>query len=161
MLVVQRSRLTNAHLLDMQSCYSEIAQIAPILSPTLLRFCRPGWSAIRKQRIEVEFSDQYGFTPLDRQIATDYLHRGTVSLATVVNGDHHFWHTNKDEIARVVSLATEQEQAQYQRGMQLSKTNQQTTLNSSDSEALGFYNKLSSALNQAGNSRSAASHSYL
>jgi hypothetical protein len=48
MLVVQRSILTSAYVPDMHLAHSFVAQIAPILSPSLVRFRRPVWSAIRR-----------------------------------------------------------------------------------------------------------------
>ncbi|HEY9676693.1 MAG TPA: hypothetical protein V6C76_01730 [Drouetiella sp.] len=88
----------------------------------------------------------------DTQIAKDFLQRGAVSLATIVDGDTHWYHTNKDDITRAVSNATEKDRTDFKRGEELALKHQDAT-NPEDKRALDFYNSVNKALGGAGNER--------
>ncbi|MBI2811295.1 MAG: hypothetical protein HYX67_10765 [Candidatus Melainabacteria bacterium] len=88
----------------------------------------------------------------DRQIAKDYLTRGCVSIATIVDGDTHWYHTNKDDITRAVTNASDKDRADFKRGEELSEKQQKPTT-PEDQRALDFYNSVNDKLKDAGNDR--------
>ncbi|MBS1953410.1 MAG: hypothetical protein JST89_04440 [Cyanobacteria bacterium SZAS-4] len=88
----------------------------------------------------------------DRQIAKDYLTRGCVSIATIVDGDTHWYHTNKDDITRAVTNASEKDRADFKRGEELSEKHIQPTT-PEDQRALDFYKNVNDKLKDAGNDR--------
>lgn len=88
----------------------------------------------------------------DRQIAKDYLTRGCVSIATIVDGDTHWYHTNKDDITRAVTNASDKDRADFKRGEELSEKNLQPAT-AADQRALDFYRSVNEKLNDAGNDR--------
>ncbi|CAN5421123.1 hypothetical protein BH10CYA1_BH10CYA1_02580 [soil metagenome] len=88
----------------------------------------------------------------DRQIAKDYLTRGCVSIATIVDGDTHWYHTNKDDITRAVTNASDKDRADFKRGEELSDKHLQPTT-PDDQRALDFYNNVKDKLKDAGNDR--------
>ncbi len=88
----------------------------------------------------------------DRQIAKDYLTRGCVSIATIVDGDTHWYHTNKDDITRAVTNASDKDRADFKRGEELSDKNIKPST-PEDQRALDFYNNVNKQLKDAGNDR--------
>lgn len=88
----------------------------------------------------------------DRQIAKDYLTRGCVSIATIVDGDTHWYHTNKDDITRAVTNASDKDRADFKRGEELSEKHLKPGT-PEDQRALDFYNSVNKQLNDAGNDR--------
>ncbi|RTL38775.1 MAG: hypothetical protein EKK48_20260 [Candidatus Melainabacteria bacterium] len=91
----------------------------------------------------------------DRQIAKDYLTRGCVSIATIVDGDTHWYHTNKDDITRAVTNASDKDRADFKRGEEIKEQNVRPPYSPEDQRALDFYNNVSSKLKDAGNDREA------
>lgn len=88
----------------------------------------------------------------DRQIAKDYLTRGCVSIATIVDGDTHWYHTNKDDITRAVTNASDKDRADFKRGEELSEKHLQPST-PEDQRALDFFNNVNKQLKDAGNDR--------
>lgn len=99
--------------------------------------------------------DQAFWDGADRQIAKDYLERGTVSIATIVDGDTHWYHTNKGDITRAMEHATEQDRKDFKRGEELALTGQ-SPQTPEDQRAYDFYRKVDKALHGAGNDRETA-----
>lgn len=105
------------------------------------------------KRIEDQF---YWNGSLEIQIAKDYVNLGTVSLATLVNGDNHWWHTNRDEIARVMTNASPDEVKRFMDGRDLFNSGAKPAAGTPEDKALQFYTKLHEALTSAGDKREAA-----
>ena len=110
-----------------------------------------------------QFSDNNGskriedsFGGDDRDKAKSYLQRGEANLAMFVEGDHHWYHTNKDEITRLMNNASSTDRQEYVRGQELAAKGTQTPDNPDDKQALNFYNRLHGALKDAGDSREVA-----
>ncbi len=93
------------------------------------------------------------FSGGDRQIAKDYLTRGCVSIATIVDGDTHWYHTNKDDITRAVTNASDKDRADFKRGEEIKEQNIHPPYSPEDQRALDFYNNVSDKLGDAGNDR--------
>lgn len=91
----------------------------------------------------------------DRQIAKDYLTRGCVSIATIVDGDTHWYHTNKDDITRAVTNASDKDRADFKRGEEIKDKHLQPPYSPEDQRALDFFNSVSGKLKDAGNDREA------
>ena len=89
----------------------------------------------------------------DRQIAKDYLQRGCVSIATIVDGDTHWYHTNKDDITRAVTGASDKDRADFKRGEEITQKSIRPPYSAEDQRALDFYNNVDKALHGAGNDR--------
>ncbi|MBS1954501.1 MAG: hypothetical protein JST89_09950 [Cyanobacteria bacterium SZAS-4] len=92
----------------------------------------------------------------DKQIAKDYVERGSVSLSTIANGNTHWYRTNREDIDRSVSNATEQDRKDFKRGEQLSQQADQSNLTAEDKRALAFYTNVDAQLKNSGNAREAA-----
>lgn len=91
----------------------------------------------------------------DEQISKDYLERGCVSIATIVRGDTHWYHTNKDDITRAMEHATEQDRRDFELGESI-KLGGRKPANADEQRALDFYNNVDNALHGAGNDREVA-----
>ncbi|HEY9676951.1 MAG TPA: hypothetical protein V6C76_03040 [Drouetiella sp.] len=91
----------------------------------------------------------------DKQIAKDYVERGTVSLSTIADGDTHWYHTNQDDIDRAVSKATDIDRQDFKRGEELSRTGAEAKT-PEDARALKFYQSVDAQMHSSGNDRQAA-----
>ena len=75
-----------------------------------------------------QFNDGDGASQIDRifsgderELAHSYAGRGGPNLGHLIEGNHHWYHTNSDEITRLVSRqASDQDIQQFSRGKQLS-----------------------------------------
>ncbi len=107
------------------------------------------------KKIDAAHTDDEGLNSADAQISKDYLERGCVSLATIALGDTHWYHTNKEDISRTMSNASDQDRKDFERGEQLKASNQ-TPTTVEDQRALNFYNAVDSGLRGAGSEREVA-----
>lgn len=94
------------------------------------------------------------FSGGDAQVATDYANKGYVGLNTIVNGDTHWYHTNKDDIGRAVDNAQPDEKAQFQLGKKVADSGQ-APQNDAERQAVNFYQQAEQAFHSAGNEREA------
>jgi YD repeat-containing protein len=105
-------------------------------------------------KIEKSFSGD------DRELAKSYAERGGANLGHLIEGNHHWYHTNKDEINRLVSQqANHLDRQQFEKGRQLaenSKNGKDGPLTPEDKKALDFYTRVHEGLSQAGNPREVA-----
>jgi len=90
----------------------------------------------------------------DAQIAKDHLSHGTVSIATIINGDTHWYHTNKDDITGAVTNASDQDRQDFMHGERLANSAQQPQTDA-DKRALEFYNSVDKSFHNSGNEREA------
>jgi hypothetical protein len=90
----------------------------------------------------------------DAKVATDYANKGYVGLNAIVEGDTHWYHTNKDDIARAVDAAQPDERAQFQLGKKLADSGQ-APQTEAEKQAVNFYQQTEQAFHSAGNEREA------
>ncbi|MDQ5936699.1 MAG: hypothetical protein QG574_4035 [Cyanobacteriota bacterium erpe_2018_sw_21hr_WHONDRS-SW48-000092_B_bin.40] len=108
------------------------------------------------KRIETAFTDEFGgVNTTDAQISKDFLDRGSVSLATLAEGNSHWYHTNREDITRSMVNASEQDRKDFERGEQLSLANE-AAKTPEDERALNYYNSVDKALHGAGDNREVA-----
>lgn len=105
----------------------------------------------RKQFLDNDGSKKIdeAFSGDDRDKAHSYVERGAANIAMFVEGDTHWYHTNKDEITRLMENASPQDRQQYQRGMDLVNAKQEAQT-PEDKQSVEFYNRLHDALKSAG-----------
>ncbi|HEY9760162.1 MAG TPA: LysM peptidoglycan-binding domain-containing protein [Oculatellaceae cyanobacterium] len=94
------------------------------------------------------------FSGGDAQVASDYAKQGYVGLNTIVKGDTHWYHTNKEDIGRAVDSAQPDEKAQFQLGKKIADSGQPPQ-NDSERQAVDFYQQTEKAFHSAGNEREA------
>lgn len=88
----------------------------------------------------------------DAAIARDYVDAGHIKLSTLVRGDTHWWHKDKNHIEYSLANASKEEHSLYLRGMDLAyKTGNKNHL-PEDEKAVKFYNDLKDALSHASGS---------
>jgi hypothetical protein len=94
------------------------------------------------------------FDGADAKIAKDYATCGKVSLSTIVDGDTHWYHTNRDDITRAVKSVSEQDRADFSRGERLSKSPTEP-VSADDKRAAAIYKNINDSLNHVGTEREA------
>lgn len=96
------------------------------------------------------------FSGDDRAMAQSYADQGAGNLAYLVDGNNHWYHTNRDEITRLVSTqASEIDRQRFTRGKELSDKNA-APANEEERKSLEFYKKLHEGLLAAGSPREVA-----
>ena len=98
------------------------------------------------------------FGGVERSRAHDFLARGGDSLLSLIDGNNHFYHTNRDGITQALTHAGADEKELFAKGEKIAKTvgNDQTKaqhLANDDKNALAFYQKIHQALESAGSER--------
>jgi uncharacterized protein YneR len=102
------------------------------------------------QQIEKAFSGD------DKAMAQTYAEQGSGNIAYLIEGNNHWYHTNRDEITRLVSTqASEIDSRRYTTGKQLSDKNKPPA-NEEERKSLEFYKKVHEGLTAAGSPREVA-----
>lgn len=96
------------------------------------------------ERINIQFPEN------DRNLAIDYLETGGARLSTLVRGDTHWLHTNKDAILQACNNVSDAEKELFRLGRSIAiEGNEVSSLSESEREALQFYNDVHSAFSTA------------
>lgn len=102
------------------------------------------------QQIDKAFSGD------DKAMAQTYAEQGSGNLAYLIEGNNHWYHTNRDEITRLVSTqASEIDSRRYTTGKELNDKNKLPT-NEEERKSLEFYKKVNEGLKAAGSPREVA-----
>ena len=113
-----------------------------------------------------DFARSGGMANLDRtfsgdnlELARSYAERGSADIGHLLEGNKHWYHTNRDEITRLVTQqATDQDRQQYSRGKQLSEfvknnPDQEAKLFEKDTKDMAFYKRIHDVISTAGSKR--------
>lgn len=98
------------------------------------------------------------FSGDDRDMARSYMERSSGSIANLIEGNSHWYHTNKDEINRIVtSQATDLDRQQFTRGKQLAdfaeaNKGKQINFTPEDKRDMAFYQRVHDGLKSASSS---------
>lgn len=95
------------------------------------------------------------FTGDDRATARDYATHGRANLGYLIEGNEHWYHTNKDEINRLVTNPAGEDRDMFVKGRQLADAGKGAA-SPEDTKALEFYNRVHDGLKNAGNAREVA-----
>ncbi|MBX9573819.1 MAG: hypothetical protein K2X77_33290 [Candidatus Obscuribacterales bacterium] len=96
------------------------------------------------------------FSGDDKAMAQSYADQGAGNLAYLVEGNNHWYHTNRDEITRLVThQASDIDRQRFTKGKELSDKNTQPT-NEEERKSLDFYKKMHAGLVAAGSPREVA-----
>lgn len=101
------------------------------------------------------------FSGDDLDLARSYAERGTADLGHLMEGNKHWYHTNRDEITRLVTQqATDRDRQQYSNGKQLSEfvknnPDKESSLSQQDRKDMEFYKRIHDTLSTAGSKREA------
>lgn len=99
------------------------------------------------------------FSGDEREQAKSYLERCGASLGQLIEGDSHWYHTNKDEITRLVSdQASDLDRQQFSRGrllveFQEANKGKEIAFTDLDRRDMAFYQRIHDGLSSAGNAR--------
>jgi hypothetical protein len=94
------------------------------------------------------------FDGSDAKIAKDYATRGEVSLSTIVDGDTHWYHTNRDDITRAVKSVSDQDRVDFIQGEKLAKSHIEP-VSVDDKRAAAMYKSVNDSLHNVGTEREA------
>ncbi len=103
-----------------------------------------------RKKIEAAFSGD------EREIALAYAERGHANIAHLIEGDTHWWHSNKEAISSLLSNPSQLDMEQFGRGKELAASKTQLEAGSKDEQALNFYTRVHKALSAAGTPREVA-----
>ncbi len=106
----------------------------------------------RQTFLENGGSDQIFLAFMDKienlRLAIDLADAGEIRLLTLIRGNTHFLHIDRESIELALKHASPEDQALYLRGRQLAQTDE-TPADSADQEAINFYNELHTAMANA------------
>jgi hypothetical protein len=101
------------------------------------------------------------FSGAEQTRAHDLLACGHDSLLNLIDGNNHFYHTNRDGITQAVENAAPDEKAQFIKGEQIAKAchnddNKTQHLSQDEKNALSYYQRVQQMLSSAGSAREVA-----
>lgn len=98
----------------------------------------------------------------DLELANSYVVRGSANLGHLVEGNDHWYHTNKDEITRLMTTqASDADRDQFSRGrfyalMMEANQNSKFSVSPEQQADIDFYKRIHDGLKSAGNDREVA-----